>query len=429
MKAGGGSAPLPIAAVVGVGDELLFGQTVDTNGAWLARELSDLGLRVLRRWVVGDVKEEIQDVLSQGLALAEVILLTGGLGPTRDDLTRPAVAEALGVPLEEDLRVLAGLEANFRARGHGELPATTRVMAQVPRGARVLDNPQGSAPGLAMETKGGKLCVLLPGPPREMKGIFREGVAGLLRETFKDSLSPARHRTIHTTGIPESLLAQKMEPLLPLDPGPISVAFLPDRTGVRLRLTTRGRNKKEAEALFDDLERKVNGVLKPYRYSSEKGDLAEAVGKALRYSGVDLAVAESCTGGLIAKRLTDIPGSSEYFLGGVVAYADAVKVRELGVSPKMVEEEGAVSRSVAEEMARGVAQRFGARGGIGVTGVAGPGGGTAEKPVGTVWYAVSLGDEMEVRKGQFPGDRDSVRERAAQAALALLLHMLEETTP
>ncbi|MFO8173067.1 MAG: competence/damage-inducible protein A [Longimicrobiales bacterium] len=425
MTAPGGSDSVPTAVVVGVGDELLLGRTVDTNGAWLAAELSDLGFRVRRRWVVGDVRAEIQEALSQGMELADVVLLTGGLGPTRDDLTRPAVAEALGAPLDEDPGLLAALQANFRARGHGKLPPTTRLMAQVPRGARVLENPQGSAPGLALEAGGGKICVLLPGPPREMKGIFSKGVVHLLGEAFHDLLSPAHHRTIHTTGIPESLLAQRMDPLLPSDPGPVSVAFLPDRTGVRIRLTTRGKDKEEAEALFDKLEETVAGVLEPYRYSSERGDLAEAVGRALRSSDVNLAVAESCTGGLIAKRLTDIPGSSRYFPGGVVAYSNEVKVRELGVPQGMLEEEGAVSRSVAEAMARGVAQRFGTRAGIGVTGVAGPGGGTDEKPVGTVWYAVRLNERTRVLKRQFPGDRESVRERATQAALALLLRMLE----
>ena len=417
----------PGAVVIGVGDELLLGQTVDTNGAWIARELSDLGFRVLRRWVVADVKEEIQGALREGFEMGDLVLLTGGLGPTVDDLTRPSVAEALDAPLEEDAALVSALEEDFRVRGYGNLPDTTRLMAQVPRGARVLGNPQGSAPGLVLNPGGEKVCVLLPGPPVEMKAIFTKGVAPLLQKTFGDALQPAFHRNIFTTGIPESLLAQKMEPLLPDESEAVSVAFLPDRRGVRLRLTTRGVGRAEAGARFDELEERFAELLKPYRYESEHGDLAEALGEELNAAGVRLAVAESCTGGLISKRITDIPGSSRYFLGGVIAYDNEAKIRELGVHVRGLEREGAVSRVVAEEMAEGVARRFGAEAGIGITGVAGPGGGTEEKPVGTVWFAATLAGETRARERRFSGDRESVRERAAQAAMALLHGMLEGT--
>ena len=417
-------ASVPNAVVVGVGDELLLGQTVDTNGAWLASQLSDLGFRVVRRWVVGDEREEIQEALRQGFELADAVLFTGGLGPTLDDLTRPAIADAMDAPLEEDPQLFARLEENFRARGYGDLPATTRLMAQVPRGATIIQNPQGSAPGLALEQEEGKVCVLLPGPPREMKAIFSEGVAPFLTERFRDSLTPAFHRNIFTTGIPESLLAEKMEPLLPADLGPLSLAFLPDRRGVRLRFTTRGLSREEAEERFRAVEEPLKGLLAPYRYDADSGDLAQALGTALADRGLTLAVAESCTGGLIAKRITDIPGSSRYFLGGIIAYDNEVKIRELGIGREGLEREGAVSRMVAEGMASGVARRFSTSAGIGVTGVAGPGGGTDDKPVGTVWFAACLGGEVLSRERQFPGDRESVRERAAQAAMALLYRML-----
>ena len=424
---GRNAGSIPGAVVVGVGDELLLGQTVDTNGAWLAGQLSDLGLNVIRRWVVGDVESEIQEALEEGLRLADVVIFTGGLGPTVDDLTRPTIARALESPLREDAELLAALEANFRARGYGDLPDTTRLMAQVPDGATVLENPQGSAPGLALATGGGKACVLLPGPPREMKAIFSLGVVPYLRDAFGEALAPAFHRNIYTTGIPESLLAHKMEAFLPPDHGPVSIAFLPDRRGVRLRLTTRGVDRTEAEERFDELEGRLAHLLAPYRYPSERGDLAEALGQALDSSGVTLAVAESCTGGLIGKRITDIPGSSHYFMGGIIAYDNEVKIRELGIRREELDREGAVSRVVAEGMARGVAQRFGTRAGIGITGVAGPGGGSGEKPVGTVWYSVILDGETLARERQFPGDRESVRERSAQAAMDLLYRMLEET--
>lgn len=420
--------PPPRAVVVGVGDELLFGQTIDTNGAWLAQELSGIGLQVIRRWVVADVREEIQEAVAQGLELGDLVLLTGGLGPTPDDLTRPAVAEVLKAPLEEDPALLAALEERSRARGYPDLPPNNRLMALIPRGARVLENPQGAAPGLILDGGDGKACILLPGPPREMMGTFAIGVPPFLRETFGSRLAPAYHRVIHTTGIPESVLARKMEPLLPPDMGPVSIAFLPELRGVRIRLTVRGGEEAEARSWFDLVEKPLKKLLEPYRFHAASGELAEALGASLLSARATLAVAESCTGGLIAKRITDHPGSSRYFLGGVIAYDNAVKVELLGVPEELLEKEGAVSESVAEAMARGVARRFGAQAGIGVTGVAGPGGGTEEKPVGTVWYAACFRDRTVARHERILGDRETVRERGAQGAMDLLFRLLESTS-
>jgi nicotinamide-nucleotide amidase len=351
----------PSAAIVSVGDELLLGETVDTNGSWLSRELSRLGLRVLRRWVVGDVPDGIRQAVNRALEVAEVVLVTGGLGPTPDDLTREAVAGLLGYALDLDPDLLEGLKARFRARGYGELPEDARAMAEVPRGSTVLPNPHGAAPGLVMENREGNLCILLPGVPREMRGIFGQGVAALLRERY------------------------------------------PTRLGSAVRRVTQTR----------------------YRYEAKSGDLAEAVGTALLRNGSTLAVAESCTGGLISKRLTDLPGSSRYFLGGVVAYADDVKARVLGVEEELIRHDGVVGEAVAKAMATGVAEGLKASVGVGVTGIAGPGGGSPEKPVGTVWCAVSLGGRTVARKELFLGDREAVRERAAHAALGLLLRLLE----
>jgi nicotinamide-nucleotide amidase len=420
-----GRGPPPGAVVVGIGDELLLGHTINTNGAWLGRELSTLGLRVVRQEVVGDVVEEIQGAVRVGLEGGDVVLLTGGLGPTPDDLTRPAVASLLEAPLVEDPTIVEELRARFRARGYGELPRNNRLMAQIPRGSVVLANPVGAAPGLVLPVRGGKAVVLLPGIPGEMRGIFSTGVAPFLKKAFGARLRPVYHRTIHTTGIPESLLAREMEELVPADLAQVSMAFLPDMRGVRVRLSAQGLGEEEAEARFDDLEERFEGLLRPYRYRAGSGDLAQALGEALNAAGVTLATAESCTGGLISKRITDVPGASRYFLGGVVAYSDEVKVRHLGIARGLMEADGSVSRSVAEGMALSVAARFGADAGIGVTGVAGPGGGSEEKPVGTVWYAVALNGQATARREIFLGDRDSVRERAAQAAMALLLARLE----
>jgi nicotinamide-nucleotide amidase len=420
-----GRASLPTASVVGVGDELLLGHTLNTNGSWLGQELSMLGFDVVRQEVVGDSRVEIQGALQRGSEVAEVLLITGGLGPTPDDLTRPAVAEHLNAPLEENAGLAEWLTERFRARGFEDLPNNNRAMALVPRGATIFPNPVGAAPGLMLETGSGGICILLPGIPAEMRGVFSENVRPFLVRRYGQKLRPVFHRVIFTTGIPESLLAQEMEHFLPRDMGPVSLAFLPDKGGVRIRFTARGVEGGEAEARFDALEERLDDFLRPYRFNADSGDLAEALGAALARAGAALATAESCTGGLISKRITDWPGSSRYFLGGVVAYSDEAKARLLGVPREALRKEGAVSREVAEEMAKGVAHRFGTSAGIGVTGVAGPGGGSAEKPVGTVWYAALLDGRVTSRMDRFLGSRDMVRERAAQAAMALLLNLLE----
>ncbi len=414
--------------ILGIGDELLLGQTADTNGASLARALSELGLEVIRRGMLPDRPGAIRDGVESAMAVAEVVLLTGGLGPTPDDLTRDAVAELLGLPIEVDSGLLERLRARFRARGYGEPPAGSEAMAQVPRGARILANPLGAAPGLALESPQGGLCILLPGVPRETWALLEEEVIPLLRARFGARLRPAVHRTIHTFGVPESVLAQEMAAVLPSDLGGVSLAYLPYQGGVRLRLTARQvEGGPDALEAIRRVEAALEPVVGPFRFESETGSLAEAVGEDLLRAGVTLAVAESCTGGLIAKLLTDVPGSSAYFLGGVVAYANEAKARILRVEERLLERDGAVSRSVAEAMARGVASLFGAEAGIGVTGVAGPGGGTDEKPVGTVWYAASLGQRVVSRRGLFPGDRGDVRIRAARSALFLLLRALGQT--
>ena len=422
MREGRGA---PRAVVVTVGDELLLGRTVDGNAAWLGRELSELGVPVLSRATVGDEDHAIQRAVSDALGAAELVIVTGGLGPTRDDRTRDAVASLFGAPLHVDPALLQALEARFRARGYDRLPATNVTQAQVPEGARVLRNPQGTAPGLALE-RDRRWVVLLPGVPREMKAIFEGDLKQLLLERFGERMRPVYHRVIHTTGVPESMLAELVEGRLPSDLGPVSLAFLPDLTGVDLRFTALDvRSREEAEGWFDRLEAAVSSVLEGFRFRSETGDVVESIAKLLVESGRRLAVAESCTGGLIAKRLTDRAGASAWFVGGVVAYSNDVKVDLLGVDASTLAAHGAVSEAVAREMAAGVARRLGAGCGVSVTGVAGPDGGSDAKPVGTVWYAVSLEGEAQARRDVFTGDREQIRERAAQAALTMLLRSLE----
>jgi nicotinamide-nucleotide amidase len=402
-----------------VGNELLYGETVDTNAAWLARSLAALGAPVARKSTVGDVISEIQGAVSEALETADLVLVSGGLGPTADDVTKRAVAELLGCPLEVDDTQLERLEAYFRARGLREMPALNVSQAEVPEGARVLRNPNGTAPGLALEVDD-KLVVLLPGVPRELRAIFEGDLRDVLVERFGTRLRPVHHRVIHTTGIAESMLAELLEPHLPAERGPVTLAYLPDLRGVNLRLSARGVSAEEAGTWFARYEAAIAPVVAKWRFAAESGDVVEALNAALARTGKRVAVAESCTGGLIAKRITDRPGSSDVFVGGVIAYANAVKVSELGVTDDDLREHGAVSEPVARQMALGVAERFGAQAGVGITGIAGPGGGTPEKPVGTVWLAIALDGQVEAHRLSLVGTRDAIRERAAQEAIARL---------
>ncbi len=420
------ASSIPLAAIVTVGNELLYGETVDTNAAWLARSLAGLGVSVARKITVGDVPGDIQGAVKAALDVADLVLVSGGLGPTSDDVTKQAVCDLLGRPLRVDPILLDGLERFFRARGFSQMPAANVSQAEVPEGATVLRNPNGTAPGLALEVAT-KLVVLLPGVPRELRGIFDGELRSMLGERLGSRLQPVQHHLIHTTGLAESRLAELVEPLLPVDRGPITLAYLPDLRGVDLRFSARGVSASEAVHWFQQYEAAIGPALTPWRFEADSGDMVEALNAALARNGMRVAVAESCTGGLIAKRITDRAGSSDVFVGGVVAYDNSVKVTTLGVSPADLERHGAVSEPVARQMARGVAERFGADAGVGITGIAGPGGGTPEKPVGTVWLALAVDGTVEAHLLQLGGGREAIRERAAQEAIARLYRRVRTT--
>jgi nicotinamide-nucleotide amidase len=409
----------PTATLVTVGNELLYGETVDTNAAWLGRSLAHLGIGVARTFTVGDDPDEIRAAVSAAMEGADLVLVSGGLGPTPDDLTKEAVADLLDREIILDVQLLEELAERFRVRGYDRLPVPNRSQAGVPAGATVLRNPQGTAPGLGLES-GPRLIVMLPGVPRELRAIFDGDLSALLLRRFADRLQPIHHRTIRTTGVPESRLAELVAPLLPEDMGPLSLAFLPDLRGVDLRLTAKGVSATEAQDWFARLEGALEPAVSKWRFEAESGDIAEALNVALAAARMTVATAESCTGGLVAKRITDRPGSSEVFVGGVISYADAIKIGQLGVSPDDLRAHGAVSEPVARQMATGVRERFGASAAIGITGVAGPGGGSVDKPVGTVWVATAVRDAVEARLMSLPGDRNAVRERAAESALGWL---------
>ena len=417
----------PCAAIVSVGNELLFGETVDTNSAWLGRELTAFGIPVVKAFTVGDVGEGIEAAVSEAARIADLVLVTGGLGPTPDDLTKAAVARTFGVDLIPNAALLRTLEERYRSRGLEEVPEGARGQADLPDGAVPLSNPEGTAPGILLRTSDA-LIVLLPGVPRELKAIVTGALRPYLTEIRPEDIEPTWHLMVHTTGIAESQLSPRLEACLTrLEKDvlrAVDVAYLPDLLGVDLRLSARGPSLDAALARIEPVLGAIEEVVAPYRFESPSGDLAEAVAMELKSAGLTIAVAESCSGGLIAKRITDVVGASEVFPGGIVAYSNQAKVELVGVHAEAIATDGAVSETVACQLAEGVTDRFGTDVGIGITGIAGPGGGSVEKPVGTVWIATCVHGEVRSFRGRYAGGRDAVRARASQAALAAVYRRL-----
>ena len=410
--------------LVTVGTELLLGFTVDTNAAEIARALAAVGGRVTRHATVPDEPTAVRSAVDEALGRSRFVVVTGGLGPTSDDLTKPAVAEIFGMSLELDETYLRRLEERFHQIRHRAMPPSNRSQAEVPRGATILPNARGTAPGLVLEGPIGT-AVLLPGVPGEMRQLLHEHVVPLVRERVAASgrAVTIRSRTLRTTGITESGLADLLAPLEPGLEG-VSIAYLPGWDGTDLRITTWDAAEVEAERTLAVADRRLLEAVGTYCYGEGEEDLAAVVLDALRGRGRSLAVAESCTGGLVGARLSAIPGASEVFLGGVIAYSNAAKIRDLEVPEALIETEGAVSEATARAMAAGASSRFAAAAALSVTGIAGPGGGTPAKPVGTVWMAAVADGRVAVQHRRFLGGRDEVRHRSAQAALDLLRQLL-----
>ncbi len=401
--------------LITIGTELLLGMTVDTNGAEIARALSAHGVRVTRRTSVADSGEDIRDAVAEALKRTGAVLTTGGLGPTRDDITKKAVADLFSAPLEFDETVWSSLLARF-ARLERKPAQSNRSQAEVPRGATVLANRWGTAPGLWLEGELG-LVIMLPGVPIEMRKLLEHEVVPRL--TQRGTQSVIRSLLVRTSGIPESSLAELIGEI-EREIAPITLAYLPGLEGVDLRLSAWGLTPEEADRRLEIAAGLLRERAGANVYGNGDSDLAALLLDEARSRGLRLAVAESCTGGLLGARLTDIPGSSDVFVGGVMAYDNAVKVDLLGVPETLLAEHGAVSEPVVRAMAEGAARRFGVGAALSITGVAGPGGGSPEKPVGTVWLGCALEGSVETRRSLFPGSRQEVRARAVQAALLML---------
>jgi competence/damage-inducible protein CinA-like protein len=409
--------------VVTIGDELLLGYTIDTNAAHLARTLAGEGVEISRRTTVGDTAATIATAVREALDRTGAVITTGGLGPTSDDLTKPSIAALFGREMVLDEAHLAWMEERFTRLFQRPMPAANKQQAMLPEGARKLKNNHGSAPGIWLEDERGRWVAMLPGVPREMRGMLADTLIPLIRERMGEERRVVRSRTLRTTGVGESFLADRIA-TIPGGVGPGWLAYLPNAEGTDLRLTVRGVAPEEADRQLADSAERLRSVVADAVYGEDGADLAAVVLDLCRDRGLSIAVAESCTGGLLGARLTAIPGSSEIVLGGVIAYANEVKHELLGVSSEDLQQHGAVSDPVVRGMATGVRAATGARVGMAITGIAGPGGGTEEKPVGTVWIATDVDGTVESRRTRLIGDRAEVRQRAAQAVLEMLRRRL-----
>lgn len=412
--------------LVTIGDELLLGFTLDTNGAHLARELAAWGMEVARRTSVGDSAVAIGGAVRDALDRTGAVITTGGLGPTSDDLTKPSIAAIFGREMSSDDTIIEGLRQRWASRGWpGQMPESNAQQAMIPEGAVILPNGHGTAPGIWLEDDRGRWVAMLPGVPREMRGMLADELLPRLRARLTGTPNVVASLTLRLTGLGESAVADRLTPLPPGLDG-LSLAYLPGWEGVDLRLTSSGRPAAASERALASGAAALRSVLGGLVYGEDGTDLADVVLRACRERGYRIAVAESCTGGMLGARLTAVPGSSSVMLGGVIAYANEVKESQLGVSAATLQADGAVSEEVSREMASGVRSRFGADVGVGITGIAGPDGSTPDKPVGTICIAVDIRGEVQSARTTTVGDRGEIRQRAGQAALNMLRRALVE---
>ena len=408
------------AEIIAIGSEMLTPFRVDTNSLYLTDQLERLGIPVIRKTVVGDNREHLKAVFAEALQRSDLVIGIGGLGPTEDDRTRESVAELLGLPLERSEEVVRMMRERFRAFGR-KMPEVNLRQAMVPAGATWLPNDNGTAPGLWMETDGEKIVLLLPGPPPELKPLFEEYCLVKLRSRAPRQAFATK--VLKVTGMAESEVEEKIAPIYRTYENP-ETTLLASAGEIQIHLRGTGADAGDALRRVEELGERIENALGDAVFSRGNESLEQVVGLYLMMRGATLAVAESCTGGLLGQRITSVPGSSHYFLGGVVCYSDKLKTKLVGVPESMLKRKGAVSAEVAEALARGIRSRAGATLGVGITGVAGPQGGSPDKPVGTVFISLAEAHRAKTVKHRFPGDRERIRQFATQAALNLVRRKL-----
>jgi len=414
----------PIAEIITIGDEILIGQTVDTNSAWIGQHMSMIGIPVKRIISVSDNPDEIRSALADSITRADVVLITGGLGPTNDDRTKTTLCEFFETDLIENPEVLEDIIHLLKIR-NVPISLLNRAQAMVPRNCHALRNPQGTAPGMWFE-KNDTVVVSMPGVPYEMKAIMETSLLSLLENHFE--VPTIIHKTIMTTGVPESRLAALLEAWEARIPENFSLAYLPSPGVVKLRISGTGDHRQELEARMDELANSLVAEVNEFVFGYNDISLEEVTGHLLAKRHLTVATAESCTGGNIAKLITRIPGSSAYFKGSLVAYSNEIKTKFLDVPPKVIEEHGAVSRIVVEMMAKSCLKNFETDFAVATSGIAGPDGGTINKPVGTVWIAIASKNKIISTCFQFGEHRERNIVRASLAALNMLrMEILKET--
>lgn len=401
------------AEIITIGDEILIGQIVDTNSAWLAQQLNNIGINVFQITSISDNKSHILSTLNEASSRADLILVTGGLGPTKDDITKQTIAEYFNSRLIRNGKVLEHIQ-NWLGRRGVKMNELNVCQADVPDNCIVIPNDYGTAPGMWLE-KEGKVFVFMPGVPSEMKGIVTDHLLSRLQQQFKNSAIV--HRTLMLQGVPESHLAQHIEPWELQLPKHIKLAYLPIPGIIKLRLTAKGDTYENLTALIDDEVKKILPLINEWYYGDNEEQLEVTLAKLLKVNNKTLSTAESCTGGKIASLITSVQGSSAYFKGTVVAYSNEIKTNILHVDADVINSHGAVSKPVVEEMAQKILKLFNTDYSIAVSGIAGPDGGTDEKPVGTTWIAVASKHTVTSRKFVFSDNRERNIIRASIAAM------------
>jgi nicotinamide-nucleotide amidase len=408
------------AEIITVGDELLIGQVVDTNSAWIGRELNKIGVEVMRIVSVRDLRDEITAAISSAMSRADVVLMTGGLGPTKDDITKQVLCEYFGTKLVFSEEVYRNVENLLR--GRVAMNKLNRDQALVPEACTVINNRVGTA-SISWFERDGKVLVSMPGVPQEMKAVMTEEIIPRLSRMFVSDL--ILHRTFLVRNYAESILAEHLSDWEDSLPASIKLAYLPKMGIIRLRLTARGKQGEGLEQRLEEECAKLKALLGNDIMDDGDRPLEEVLGEMLRQRGLTLATAESCTGGSIAARITSVPGSSDYYKGSVVAYSNEVKMNLLGVEADTLAQHGAVSEETVRQMALGVKKLLGTDCAVTTSGIAGPGGGTPEKPVGTVWIAAAYGDRVCTMKQFSDRGREMNIERAGNNALLQLIALIE----
>jgi nicotinamide-nucleotide amidase len=410
------------AEIITIGTELLLGQILDTNSLYLSKKLTEIGINLYYKTSVGDNIERIKETLTIAAGRSDLIIITGGLGPTVDDVTRDAIAEWTGKKLILDNNILKKIEDFFTKRSI-KMPENNKLQAYVPEGALILENKVGTAPGFILEHNS-RIVVCVPGVPSEMKPMIETGFIPYLVEKHGAGKFVILSKRIKIIGLPESLIDEKIKDIFIESRNP-TVAILAHQTEIEIRLTAKAEGKEKASELIDSLKKEIYNRLKDNIYGEDDETLEEKTSNLLKTKKLTISTAESCTSGLLAYRLTNIPGSSKYFLGGINIYSNESKINLLGVAGEIIKTYGAVSKECAEQMAEMCRKKFKSDIAIAITGIAGPEGGTDEKPVGLVYIAIDFKGDKKIYKFNFGGQRDTVRARSAQTALFELYKLLK----